>query len=199
MSSTSTDVKPVTKENSKKKRPAKKKVKPKPEVKKAKIVKPVKPVAERRGPVLHIRGTRDAPVSVSVLNGPKADEDDGSGAKRNVAPRPRDFRRYRGRTGLYSSTLSAQYDARTTDPTWVCVFCKQGPHRRNLGDLFGPYVVVSETQTDLCEYSGDERDIVEAQRRGGRNKKSIRANNLLDYFQNMSGKVCLFLYLFLFF
>lgn len=43
--------------------------------------------------------------------------------------------------GLHLSTLSNKYDAETTDTTWMCVFCKQGPHRYGLGDLFGPYLV----------------------------------------------------------
>lgn len=43
--------------------------------------------------------------------------------------------------GLHLSTLSTKYDADTTDTTWMCVFCKQGPHSFGLGDLFGPYLV----------------------------------------------------------
>lgn len=43
--------------------------------------------------------------------------------------------------GLHLSTLSTKYDADTTDTTWMCVFCKRGPHRHGLGDLFGPYLV----------------------------------------------------------
>jgi hypothetical protein len=27
------------------------------------------------------------------------------------------------------------------DGTWICVFCKRGPHSESLGDLFGPYFV----------------------------------------------------------
>lgn len=196
VSSTSADVKPVSKESSKKKRPVRKRGRgavAKQEAKKAKIVKPPKPVVERRGPVLHIKGSRDSPISVAVLNTSRADEDDAAGA-RVRAPPARDFRRSgRARNGLFSSTLSARYDARTADPTWLCVFCKQGPHRQGLGDLFGPYVVVKDPSNELCEFSGDEGDIVDAQRRGGRNKKSIRANNLMDYFQ-MSRKVSKFLY-----
>lgn len=48
-------------------------------------------------------------------------------------------------TGLYSSTLSSRYDAQTADTTWICVFCKRGPHCEGglggqpAGDLFGPY------------------------------------------------------------
>uniref|UniRef100_T1GQ27 Uncharacterized protein n=1 Tax=Megaselia scalaris TaxID=36166 RepID=T1GQ27_MEGSC len=30
------------------------------------------------------------------------------------------------------STLSHKYDADKTDKTWVCVYCKNGPHKQNL-------------------------------------------------------------------
>lgn len=43
------------------------------------------------------------------------------------------------RAGLFSSTLSSRYDAHTTDSTWVCVFCKQGPHSVVPGDPARPH------------------------------------------------------------
>lgn len=43
------------------------------------------------------------------------------------------------RAGLFSSTLSSRYDAHTTDSTWVCVFCKQGPHSVIPGDPSRPH------------------------------------------------------------
>jgi len=43
------------------------------------------------------------------------------------------------RAGLFSSTLSSRYDAHTTDSTWVCVFCKQGPHSIIPGDPSRPH------------------------------------------------------------
>ncbi|XP_055380103.1 uncharacterized protein CG5098 [Condylostylus longicornis] len=45
--------------------------------------------------------------------------------------------------GLYVSTLSTKYDADTTDASWLCVFCKKGPHKLGLGDLYGPYIIQS--------------------------------------------------------
>ncbi|XP_073811971.1 uncharacterized protein [Musca autumnalis] len=52
--------------------------------------------------------------------------------------------------GTYSSTLSNKYDADTPDSSWICVFCKRGPHRKGLGDLYGPYVVSLETDEYRC-------------------------------------------------
>lgn len=53
--------------------------------------------------------------------------------------------------GLHVSTLSNKYDADKRDATWICVFCKLGPHKHKLGDLFGPYII-SKTSEDysLC-------------------------------------------------
>lgn len=47
---------------------------------------------------------------------------------------------------FHVSTLSHKYDADKADKTWVCVYCKQGPHKLNLGDLFGPYVVTTNNE-----------------------------------------------------
>lgn len=87
--------------------------------------------------------------------------------------------------------MSARYDAHTTDYTWICVFCKRGPHYNALGDLFGPYIITKDENNSICDFSGDEKDISDAQKRGGRNKKSIRSNNMVDHFQKMSKKVIL--------
>lgn len=43
--------------------------------------------------------------------------------------------------GLHVSTLSTKYDADTTDTSWLCFFCKKGPHKTAQGDLYGPYIV----------------------------------------------------------
>ena len=37
--------------------------------------------------------------------------------------------------------FSKQYDYRTVDPTWICVFCHKPSHYQGLGDLFGPYFI----------------------------------------------------------
>jgi len=191
VSSTSTDVKPPTAPSNKKKKVQRKRKKPAPkfEAKKPKTQKPLKSTQERRGPVLHIKGSRDSPISVKILNGPRCDDDDVN-QSRVRAPISKDIRRARARAALYvSSALSSKYDSRTVDPSWVCVFCKLGPHQSGLGDLFGPYVVSREETSDVGEDSADEIDIADMQRRGGRNKRSIRANNLVEHFQKMSGMV----------
>uniref|UniRef100_A0A1Q3EWS3 Putative transcription factor tcf20 n=1 Tax=Culex tarsalis TaxID=7177 RepID=A0A1Q3EWS3_CULTA len=61
--------------------------------------------------------------------------------------------------GLHVSTLSTKYDADTTDASWMCVFCKTGPHKMRLGDLFGPYIIstksgeFAESKTDQDYFS----------------------------------------------
>ncbi|XP_067632649.1 uncharacterized protein CG5098 isoform X2 [Eurosta solidaginis] len=84
--------------------------------------------------------------SISVVNAPLSAEDvnEKHAAARQVK-KPLGAAGYahdrRNLRGLHSSTLSNKYDADTTDSTWICVFCKRGPHRLGLGDLFGPYLV----------------------------------------------------------
>uniref|UniRef100_A0A182RP37 PHD-type domain-containing protein n=1 Tax=Anopheles funestus TaxID=62324 RepID=A0A182RP37_ANOFN len=61
--------------------------------------------------------------------------------------------------GLHVSTLSTKYDADTTDTSWMCVFCKTGPHKFRLGDLFGPYIISTgssefvQSQVDVDYFS----------------------------------------------
>ncbi|KAG5892854.1 hypothetical protein JTB14_022175 [Gonioctena quinquepunctata] len=110
-----------------------------------------------RGPFIQIRGNRDSPLSVSVVNTPMNEED---GERR--LPKTKKFHddveyRHKVRSkGLHCSTLSNKYDAQTKDTTWICVFCKRGPHASELsgptsnreiippGDLFGPYFITTQ-------------------------------------------------------
>ncbi|KAL0278749.1 UNVERIFIED_CONTAM: hypothetical protein PYX00_000478 [Menopon gallinae] len=88
----------------------------------------------RRGPVLHLEGPRDSPSSVMIVNYPKGDDEDEkdkSLAKKQILSSNRSKHHneldYKGRSknGLFSSTLSARYDAQTTDYTWICVFLQE--------------------------------------------------------------------------
>ncbi|XP_052759410.1 ras-associated and pleckstrin homology domains-containing protein 1-like isoform X2 [Galleria mellonella] len=117
-----------------------------------------------RGPYIQIRGPRDSPLSVSVINAWTGEEEGeaGAGGGRRKAD---EFRNgLRGR-GLHASTLGLRYDAATADRTWLCAFCERGPHaaaphlspHHPLGDLFGPYPL----DTDCDEY----RELEEATRR----------------------------------
>ncbi|XP_049774320.1 nascent polypeptide-associated complex subunit alpha, muscle-specific form isoform X2 [Schistocerca cancellata] len=153
-----------------------------------------------RGPVVHLEGPRDSPYSVTVVNGPaRLDDDEGNDRKTSIGSSRRKNSSYhndleyrgKGGGGLFSSTLSARYDAHTSDPTWICVFCKSGPHSAlGSGDLFGPYLV-SRPERELPA-SADEKDIVEEQSRGGsgtRGKRSLRTAHMVEHFhQKMSKK-----------
>ncbi|KAM7341590.1 uncharacterized protein ACRADG_009330 isoform 1-T3 [Cochliomyia hominivorax] len=52
--------------------------------------------------------------------------------------------------GCHSSTLSNRYDADTADSSWICALCKIGPHKKGLGDLFGPYIISSDCDEYRC-------------------------------------------------
>lgn len=93
-----------------------------------------------RGPYVHVE--RDG--TLEVINAPLNEEvaEKQSKFKKNyISQRPIDRNKVRG---LHVSTLSKRYDAVTTDISWMCVFCKLGPHKYGLGDLFGPFILTTE-------------------------------------------------------
>ncbi|XP_060522444.1 uncharacterized protein CG5098 [Cylas formicarius] len=111
-----------------------------------------------RGPFVQIKGPRDSPISVSVVNTPLGGDEDGD-RKPLKAKKFHDDSEYRHKVrskGLHCSTLSNKYDAQTKDATWICAFCKRGPHASELtgpsligesippGDLFGPYIITTQ-------------------------------------------------------
>ncbi|XP_076762774.1 uncharacterized protein LOC143430400 isoform X1 [Xylocopa sonorina] len=180
-----------------------------------------------RGPVVHVEGPRDSPLSIQVVNAPREEEEEKSKEKRKsigngTTGRSKrlshqndlDYRGKVSRAGLFSSTLSSRYDAHTTDSTWVCVFCKQGPHSvipgdpsrphpnlagphiapgtytvpaGVLSDLFGPYLIGKERLEDGI-LSADEQEITTEQKKGGKNKRSLRYAGLADQFTAKMGK-----------
>lgn len=93
-----------------------------------------------RGPYVHV--SRDG--THEVINAPlneEISEKQNKFKKSYISQRPADRNRVRG---LHVSTLSNKYDAITTDVSWMCVFCKLGPHKYGLGDLFGPFILSTE-------------------------------------------------------
>ncbi|XP_076373041.1 uncharacterized protein LOC143257900 isoform X1 [Tachypleus tridentatus] len=86
------------------------------------------------GPYIHIVGTKERPLSVSVINLALTGEE-------IVKPRVQVANRNPNRRLLigHVSTLSSAYDAVTKDETWLCAFCHRRSHVDDLGDLFGPY------------------------------------------------------------
>lgn len=74
-----------------------------------------------------------------IVNGD--DENDKSNGKAKKSQKPEKKIR-----GLHVSTLSNKYDADKRDLSWICVFCKLGPHKHKLGDLFGPYIVNQKSE-----------------------------------------------------
>lgn len=76
--------------------------------------------------------------SISIKNTHNAEDVNEKQTKKKHTKAPHERKNLRG---MHSSTLSNRYDADTTDSSWICVFCKCGPHKLGLGDLFGPYLV----------------------------------------------------------
>lgn len=93
-----------------------------------------------RGPYVHV--SRDG--TLEVINAPlneEISEKQNKFKKSLISQRPADRNKVRG---LHVSTLSNKYDATTRDVSWMCVFCKLGPHKFGLGDLFGPFILSTE-------------------------------------------------------
>lgn len=89
--------------------------------------------SKSKGPFIQIKGPRDSPLSVAVVNTPIYDEDGDRRAFKSKKFHDDSEYRHKVRSkGLHSSTLSNKYDAQTKDATWICVFCKRGPHASEL-------------------------------------------------------------------
>lgn len=113
-----------------------------------------------RGPYVH--AGKDG--SLDVINAPLNEEiaEKQSKFKKNyISQRPFDRNRVRG---LHVSTLSNKYDAVTTDISWMCVFCKLGPHKYGLGDLFGPFILSTESEDFQLAQIDPKNDVFKAHR-----------------------------------
>ncbi|XP_034248724.1 uncharacterized protein CG5098 [Thrips palmi] len=123
-----------------------------------------------RGPVVHIEGTKDAPISLVVVNAPaRQDDEENDSKKKSASTRIRKIHLTEGKlssTGLCSNSLVTRYESHSSDPRWVCVFCKKGCHIDGLGDLFGPYLIHHDAElersldldADLDRRGGDKKD-----------------------------------------
>lgn len=144
-----------------------------------------------RGPFVQIKGSRDSPISVNIVNTPTNDEDVEKKSHKS-SKKYHDDTEYRHKVrsrGLHCSTLSNKYDAQTRDATWICVFCKRGPHATDPqlsgpsrfsegdvpppGDLFGPYVITAESP----EYQRRLDDPYDEQYKSKKVARAVVANN----------------------
>ncbi|XP_035791070.1 uncharacterized protein CG5098-like isoform X2 [Anopheles albimanus] len=110
-------------------------------------------LSKHKGPYVQVK----ANGSHSVVNA-STNDDDGEKPQTKLAKKLATSLNASERSkirGLHVSTLSTKYDADTTDISWMCVFCKMGPHKFRLGDLFGPYII--STASD--EYRAGQVDV----------------------------------------
>lgn len=140
-----------------------------------------------RGPFIQIRGLRDSPLSVNVVNTPTNEEE--SDLKKSKSKKYHDDSEYRHKVrsrGLHCSTLSHRYDAQTKDASWICAFCKRGPHvgfpneSGPLGDLFGPYFIT----TNCPEF---ERRLDDPYDKQFKSKKMARSLDSSKFLSSSSG------------
>lgn len=114
-----------------------------------------------RGPYVHVE--RDG--AIDVINAPLNEEiaeKQSKFKKTYISQRPADRNSIRG---LHVSTLSNKYDAVTTDISWMCVFCKLGPHKYGLGDLFGPFLLSTESEDFQLAQIDPKEDLFRSNRK----------------------------------
>lgn len=146
-----------------------------------------------RGPYVHV----DRDGTVDVINAPLNEEiaeKQSKFKKSYISQRPADRNRVRG---LHVSTLSNKYDAVTTDISWMCVFCKLGPHKYGLGDLFGPFILSTESEDFQLAQIDPKRDVFKSHRNItnmalSQNISAIAAKSLTK--PGNAGNVCFFFF-----
>ena len=79
------------------------------------------------------------------------------------------------------TALSAKYDVKNNDESWVCVFCRKSTHYCGLGDLFGPYHIPSDQWKSLNLPTVDKpsKDIVSSFIKGGSDQAGAKAKKKL--------------------
>lgn len=102
----------------------------------AKVAENTPSASKFKGPYVQIRQNL-----MSVVNFPINDDE-----VEKLQSKQRGFNKFhknekRRMRGMHASTLSIKYDDQTTDHTWICIFCKKGPHKDRMGDLYGPYII----------------------------------------------------------
>ncbi|KAF6199401.1 hypothetical protein GE061_007427 [Apolygus lucorum] len=146
----------------------------------------------RKGPFIHIKGSKENPTKICVVNSGSRDEEERERAMdKHVARRKHQYveGRLKG-SGLYSSTLSSKYNSQNADLTWVCIFCKlrsnceRGLGGEPAGDLFGPYILTVPKDPDQDSRDPKDVDVVAEQKRrgGGKQAASLRATGAVEQF-----------------
>lgn len=140
-----------------------------------------------KGPFLHLCGTRDRPLGVTVVNVSSKDEESDFKSSRwkrffsddQTAPKSKML------SVGFRSTMSAHYDVFTKDKTWVCALCHRGSHHKGLGDLFGPYFDDNvAVQPEKMTNSGNKADskVEELQVAGRKVREKRKRSELVEEF-----------------
>lgn len=126
-------------------------------------------MAKYKGPFVQVK----LDGSLNIINAP-INEDDTDKPQNKIKKSIHSNNSERNKIrGMHVSTLSMKYDADTTDASWMCVYCKMGPHKSNLGDLFGPYIVT----TNCEEFKASQYNTIEDLFNAKRTKESMASKN----------------------
>lgn len=119
----------------------------------------VDPNAKYKGPYVQVKSDGSHLVINAPINEDDSDKQQNKTKKFSNSMNNSEKSKIRG---LHVSTLSTKYDADTTDISWMCVFCKMGPHKLRLGDLFGPYII--STKSSEFKQSQTDEDFFNVKR-----------------------------------
>lgn len=112
-------------------------------------------------PFINIQKDGSFQIINQIVNG------DDDAEKLTSKPKKLTNEKHKNIRGLHVSTLSNKYDAEKRDTSWICVFCKLEPHKFKLGDLFGPYIINTNTPEYALCLEDPANDIF---RQGNQNK-----------------------------
>ncbi|KAI1291812.1 Retinoic acid-induced protein 1 [Halotydeus destructor] len=127
------------------------------------------------GPYVKVDTNKTKQPMYSIVNvRKKAEEDKGQPKNMTANSQARTLQRRPSFIGAAKKRIIPNLANNDTsrDSSWVCILCKNGPHHRELGDLYGPYSI------RLDRLEEDHPSSNDAQR--SRNSRSPRRKNSID-------------------
>ncbi|XP_058799550.1 uncharacterized protein CG5098 [Phymastichus coffea] len=177
-----------------------------------------------KGPIIQLKNSKMNTTHVEIVNVPREEDEEKNKEKRKVQNntilgkskslnRHQNNLDYRGNyrvSELFNSTLSSRYDACTADSTWICVFCKKGPHflveassfleksiplsgnepisACVLSDLFGPFSVMQNIagSDSILTYNNDVKVVNIQGKQQNENKYGSKYPVIINQFLSKS-------------
>lgn len=151
-------------------------------------------VARPKVPSIHLKDQRNNPLNISITNSFREEEEEKGKEKKKGNSNIFNYRSKNVQAAdLYNSTLSLRYDAQTADLTWMCVFCKKGPHYLAFGekpkvarfgvlsDLFGPYFIKQDASQGVAVITETDKKMKKTSKNSKRASSCSISEKPVDY------------------